>query len=258
LDTDGEYIDINNPPIPTPVTLTLDNDEGTSGTVGLSVVPFTITVFSLSLDPGQIVMISADVSSDQRVTYRLQTDTVWSDAPDSTAEGAKGFVVTGCDDSATLYILFVSGGDVDFSAVTIFIKQFTKDDSETCTCKTGTAPVIRHTTESARFRHIRSPRYDICTFISCQTRPSTSISIRYDLSVADVYESFVRSLIASAPSISILLDMENIALEERREDLPSWVPDVRRINFISYLVLTYRGSFTKRTCRKALALDFNF
>jgi hypothetical protein len=67
-----------------------------------------------------------------------------------------------------------------------------------------------------------------------------AISIRYDLFVADVYESFGRSWVAPAPSLSILFDVENLVLEERREDPPSWVPNIRRTNFANYLALTHR------------------
>jgi hypothetical protein len=137
LDTDGEYIDIYNPIEPIPVTLTLNNDEGTSGTVDLRAVPFTITVFYLPIDPGQIIEISAAVFPSDRVSYRLQKDSIWANVPDFTGEGAAGFIVTECDDPDTLYILYVSGADVDSSSVSIFIKQFYKDNSETCKCKTS-------------------------------------------------------------------------------------------------------------------------
>ena len=61
-----------------------------------------------------------------------------------------------------------------------------------------------------------------------------AMAIRYDLSVADVYESFARSTISSAHNFSILFDIEDVDdLDERREDLPSWVPDVRRAFFLT-------------------------
>jgi hypothetical protein len=54
--------------------------------------------------------------------------------------------------------------------------------------------------------------------------------IRYDLSVVDVYTSLARDFVASTTDLSILKHVEDSALEECRNNLPSWVPDVSIIS----------------------------
>jgi hypothetical protein len=80
---------IQNPPVPTQVTIATDSD-GTSGTVTLSTVPFTITVYSLLLDPGQTVTISSSAQGNQRLAYRQWSDTVLTDMPSSSVVSADG------------------------------------------------------------------------------------------------------------------------------------------------------------------------
>jgi hypothetical protein len=58
-------------------------------------------------------------------------------------------------------------------------------------------------------------------------KQQASISIRYDLSVAEVYELLARDNVVWIDDCSILFDVEDLELDKRRRELPSWVPDVR-------------------------------
>jgi hypothetical protein len=71
-------VQMQNQLMPTDVTIAATNDDDTSGTVSLTTVPFTITVYTLSLDPGQTVTMFSSATGNQRLAYLQFTDTVWA------------------------------------------------------------------------------------------------------------------------------------------------------------------------------------
>jgi Heterokaryon incompatibility protein (HET) len=58
-------------------------------------------------------------------------------------------------------------------------------------------------------------------------KTQAAIPIRYDLSVAEIYQSLAQQYIVWTGDISVLFEVEDLEFAERRDNLPSWVPDVR-------------------------------
>lgn len=55
----------------------------------------------------------------------------------------------------------------------------------------------------------------------------TGIQVEYGQSTSQVYEKFARTQITETHSLELLGYVEDVALEQRRPRMPSWVPDVR-------------------------------
>jgi hypothetical protein len=136
IDTDGQTIPISIPPVPAQATIAATGDDDTSGTISLSTVPFTITVYAVSLDPGQTVTISSSAQGNQRVAYRQYSDTVWTTMPSGSVDDAEGSLVVPCNDGnpTTIFVLFTSTEDLDSDTVGLTIDQ--QDQDDTCTCNT--------------------------------------------------------------------------------------------------------------------------
>lgn len=132
VDTGGQTIPIPNPAIPSPVAISLISD--TSGIASLSTIPFTITVYTVSMDGGQTVTISSSAQGNQRVDYRQSSEVVWTTMPSGSVSSAEGTLVVPCNggNPTTILILFTSAEDVDSDTVVLTITQ--QDQDDTCTC----------------------------------------------------------------------------------------------------------------------------
>ncbi|KAF7548824.1 hypothetical protein G7Z17_g6818 [Cylindrodendrum hubeiense] len=109
-------------PVPTSVSF---NTAGTIGTASLRTVPFTISVFKLSLKPGQTAVIYSSAKGNQRLAYRRPSEKEWSEMPSSPGSTSGGFDLP-CNDkdsAETILVLFVSTADIKSDTVKVTIKR---------------------------------------------------------------------------------------------------------------------------------------
>ncbi|KAK4210358.1 hypothetical protein QBC37DRAFT_448457 [Rhypophila decipiens] len=133
-DTNGRYIPTAGGAV-LPATLVMTDAEGKEGKIDIATVPFTVSEFVVQVDGGQIVMVSlGSRPKGGKVKYRLGGGKEWLDLPTGDW-GSKGFIVTECEESVSVFVLFVSTADVETDKATVLVKQFYKDES--CPCKNG-------------------------------------------------------------------------------------------------------------------------
>lgn len=110
---------------PEPATLRFSKEE-TVGTTILKVVPFAVTVFKLSVKPGQTISLSSAAQEGwQRLAYRTLDDDTWTAMPDNPSSG-RGQISLACNKKgtkATILVLFVSTADLQNDYVTVTVKR---------------------------------------------------------------------------------------------------------------------------------------
>ncbi|KAM5346030.1 hypothetical protein ACJ41O_009035 [Fusarium nematophilum] len=110
------------PPVPVPVKMGTGAASNT-GTATLKTVPFTVSVFKITVKTGQTVSIYSNANSYQRVAYRKPGVKDWVEMPTSATSGKPHDL--SCKKGgtpATFIILFVSGANVKSDQVKITVK----------------------------------------------------------------------------------------------------------------------------------------
>jgi hypothetical protein len=136
-DTSGAWVPIYNLPPTNPIEISWDA-TGKSGSVKLATVPFTITVYEVTLEGGQTLSVYSSATGNQRVGYRRYTDPVWTDMSNAPVSSGQSPVVVPCNNgnAVKLMLLFISGENTDYDEVTVTFNQDRKDG---CNRKIGVA-----------------------------------------------------------------------------------------------------------------------
>ncbi|KAH7142952.1 hypothetical protein B0J13DRAFT_503360 [Dactylonectria estremocensis] len=127
-DTSGEIITDLEPTKQVPAKISW-NKVSTTGTAWLKTVPFTITVFKLSVKPGQTLQLYSSAKGDQRVAYRRPGEKEWKEMP-SGPTGGGGKSVMECNDKdtpETILVLFTSTAYAKSDKVKVTLKRRSKD-----------------------------------------------------------------------------------------------------------------------------------
>ncbi|KAM7185774.1 hypothetical protein V8F20_011654 [Naviculisporaceae sp. PSN 640] len=136
-DTNGRYIPAAGGSV-SPATLAMQDKEGKEARIDIATKPFTVKEFVFQIDGGQIIMLSLLPGTKPKagkVKYRVGNGREWLDVPMGGSWGSSGFIVTPCEESVSVFLLFVSTADVEVDKSTVVVKQFYKD--EDCPCKNG-------------------------------------------------------------------------------------------------------------------------
>ena len=142
-DSDGyEKVPEDNDVIKVPLPLSSGSPlvDSTVATAFPSAAPFTVSVFTITIDGGQTVTLEyATALTNVRMAYKLPDATVWTVLPtanDILSSGAEGTVIVPCNhgtESVVIELLFTSTDDIDNAAATVTITQVAED--QTCVCE---------------------------------------------------------------------------------------------------------------------------
>ncbi|CAM1501340.1 Fc.00g105020.m01.CDS01 [Cosmosporella sp. VM-42] len=135
MDTGGGIVPIQHPPERRNVIWSVNEDE-TEGTTILETTTFTISQFTTEFDPGQNIKLYSSAKGNQRIAYRLQSDTYWSEVPSGgSSGGSQGVITIPCASSPVKVRFLVTSTEAKAAdkVEVSFIQQY-KD--ENC-CKKG-------------------------------------------------------------------------------------------------------------------------
>jgi hypothetical protein len=140
IDSDGQFVALLPDVAVEPTAIALKAD-GTVGTAVLKTKPFTMKTFEIELAPGQTAVFYASGNANQKLVYRQEGDSFWTDLPADANSGSLVFTEIPCNDdgaSTSIIVLFVSTADAPTDSVTVTIEQKATDPS--CSTPNPTPP----------------------------------------------------------------------------------------------------------------------